>query len=247
MELILLVLMSIFLVSGASRAVCPDSPIVAAEGSAVTLPCHLEPQVNVQSRTVDWRRLDSCVQVLPGRVLPGLVHGYRYRKQNLNDQRVEFRNRTTLHGDLSRGNLSLLISSVTPKDSGSYRCFVSKPDHVCCVNLTVEPRDQEDRTTRPGSSSAVAPVEEEPDAEDRDAAKNSTVWIVVVVVVVVALFVVALLLRNRKTIKKMFRWTRTRTPGVGMVTMTTRQTEAHGERPVEAGEPLVADENRSSG
>uniref|UniRef100_A0A8C2WGF2 Ig-like domain-containing protein n=1 Tax=Cyclopterus lumpus TaxID=8103 RepID=A0A8C2WGF2_CYCLU len=125
--LLLLLLLSSSLFRAPSRAVCPDSPIVAAEGSAVTLPCHLEPQVNVQSRTVDWRRLDSCVQVLPGRVLPGLVHGYRYRKQNLNDQRVEFRNRTTLHGDLSRGNLSLLISSVTPKDSGSYRCFNEEP------------------------------------------------------------------------------------------------------------------------
>ncbi|KAM6940847.1 uncharacterized protein PEZ65_002982 [Lycodopsis pacificus] len=108
-------------------------------------------------KTVDWRRVD----------LGGVVYSYRHRKQNQHDQMLQYRNRATLnHGDLTRGNLSLHISSVDPSDSGPYRCFVPKMDLICFANLTVVPKDQQNRTKRHDSSTTGPPPEEEPESED---------------------------------------------------------------------------------
>ncbi|KAG8014557.1 hypothetical protein GBF38_003082 [Nibea albiflora] len=52
----------------------------------------------------------------------------------------QYRGRTTLNReDLSRGVLTLLISSVQTSDSGPYRCFVPKTRKSSCTfNLTVD-------------------------------------------------------------------------------------------------------------
>lgn len=117
-----------FVSSGEPHAVCPNPTIKAAEGDAVALLCHLDPPSSVVNYAVDWKRVD----------LNKVVYSYRHKHENRDDQMDQYRGRTTLSPeDLSRGNLSLWISSVQTADSGPYRCYVSKLRTSCNTWLIV--------------------------------------------------------------------------------------------------------------
>lgn len=97
---------------------CGFTPeIVAEQGDDVTLQCCFDPLINLKHHTVDWKRVD----------LNKVVHAYRHGKDFLHPQMEQYRNRTTLnHGDLTRGIMTLQISSVQLSDSGEYECNVPK-------------------------------------------------------------------------------------------------------------------------
>ena len=105
--------MSVF--SGEYEVIGSHQPIKALVGQDIILPCHLEPQFNVTTLTVEWRLSAT------------LVHVYRNRKDDLTLQHKDFRGRTSLfHDEMSNGNISLKISSVTEADAGNYTCFVPR-------------------------------------------------------------------------------------------------------------------------
>ena len=117
-----------FVSSGASRLICPNQPIEAEEGDDVTLQCHVDPPRDVSAYTVEWNRVD----------LNKVVHVYRHGQHYYDDQMERYSNRTTFNLDrLSRGNLTLQISSAQLDDSGLYRCFVPKLKISCDVNVRV--------------------------------------------------------------------------------------------------------------
>ncbi|XP_038568493.1 myelin-oligodendrocyte glycoprotein-like isoform X2 [Micropterus salmoides] len=119
-------------VSGEPQVICPNPTIQAVGGDTVTLPCYLDPPHSVVDYAVDWTRVD----------LNKVVYSYRHKQESHNDQMDQYRDRTTLHlEDLSRGNLTLQISSVQLADSGPYRCFVSKLRISCVTEVIVSEQD----------------------------------------------------------------------------------------------------------
>ncbi|XP_036945803.1 butyrophilin subfamily 2 member A1-like isoform X4 [Acanthopagrus latus] len=166
------------------RAVCPTEPIKAQEGLNVTLQCGLDPRVNLLDYTSDWNRAD----------LDKFVHVYRHRRDDPDPQLHVYRGRTALvHEDLSRGVLTLLISSVQLSDAGPYRCFVPNLKAGCTMKLTVGQRETAS-TPRPPLDLVTQP--DLPDGENRNAVRAgiiSTLFLLPIVVMVV------LVVRSRRT------------------------------------------------
>ncbi len=110
------------------RVVCPNKTIKAVEKLNVSLPCQLDPRVDMSTSTVDWKRND----------VNKVVHAYRHGQDHLHDQMDQYRTRTFLnHEVLRRGNLTLWISLVQLSDSGPYRCNVPSLNEYCIIHLTV--------------------------------------------------------------------------------------------------------------
>lgn len=109
----------------APRVSCPNR-IEVGRGDDASLRCHLAPQLDLSDYTVDWKRGQE------------VVHVYRSKRDDPRPQTERYRNRTTLnHEQLHTGNLTLLISSVQPSDSGEYKCFVPKQNTGCSIKLIV--------------------------------------------------------------------------------------------------------------
>ncbi|KAG8014556.1 Butyrophilin subfamily 2 member A1, partial [Nibea albiflora] len=109
----------------------PTNQLIEAEvHDNVTLQCDLDSRVNIEKYTIVCERVDFNKK----------VHAYRGKQDHPHDQMDQYRGRTTLNReDLSRGVLTLLISSVQTSDSGPYRCFVPKTRKSSCTfNLTVD-------------------------------------------------------------------------------------------------------------
>lgn len=94
------------------------------------LPCHTDPPTNLLSSTLDWKRPD----LRPG---PRYIV-FVYRDQKDDPQSDEYTNRMSVnHSGLQWGNLSLLISSVRPSDSGPYESYIPDDGCVCTFQLNV--------------------------------------------------------------------------------------------------------------
>ena len=116
-----------FVSSGGYRANCPTPLVEKEEGDDVTLQCHLNPVIDLTDCTLDWGRDDS----------KETVYVYRDKKPYDDAQVKRYRNRTTFSRDgLTKGEMTLQISSVQQDDSGPYRCYVLQKAH-CIVNVTV--------------------------------------------------------------------------------------------------------------
>ncbi|GAA6223770.1 myelin-oligodendrocyte glycoprotein-like [Lates japonicus] len=88
-------------------------PVKVSVGDDVILPCHLEPPIDATALVVEWR-LNAT-----------RVHVYRNRRDAPDLQHKDFRHRTSLfHAEISRGNLSLKLSSVSKTIAGNYTCYV---------------------------------------------------------------------------------------------------------------------------
>ncbi|XP_050924715.1 sodium channel subunit beta-4 [Lates calcarifer] len=144
---------------GINHASCPTEPIQAEEGDDVTLQCHVDHSVNLTKYTLDFTRADLSKKI---------VHAYRHGKDDPDPQMSEYRGRTTLiHADLSRGNMTLLISSVQMSDTGQYRCFVLDLAASCTIVLNVVKKDKDNRR-EPSDFTTMTPLDlkENPGAEE---------------------------------------------------------------------------------
>ncbi|XP_042257476.1 butyrophilin-like protein 2 isoform X1 [Thunnus maccoyii] len=192
----------LFVSSGATSAICPTQPIEAVEGDDVTLPCKLYPPDNVSAYTVDWKRVD----------LNKVVYSYRHKQDHHDAQMERYRGRTTFdHGGLSRGNLTLRISSVQLNDSGPYRCSVPKLTARCVVNVSVVPKDQQNMLNRIGDATTNRPpVEDVTKPDNHDAAKERTSYAIafpiVFFIVIVGVLVKSGMIKNCR--RKLIRWRR---------------------------------------
>ncbi|XP_073331569.1 butyrophilin-like protein 2 [Pagrus major] len=115
------------LIVGQSDVIGSDQPVKALVSDDVILPCHLEPPLDVTTLSVEWRHG------------PALVHVYRNRRDDPVSQDQNFKGRTSLFQDeMTRGNISLKLTSVTEQDAGNYTCSVPKLQRSY-VTLVVEP------------------------------------------------------------------------------------------------------------
>ncbi|XP_042247310.1 uncharacterized protein LOC121882877 isoform X1 [Thunnus maccoyii] len=190
---------------GESRLNCPTPSIKVAEGDDVTLPCHLDPSIDVSAYIADWSRVDN------GEV----VYSYRNKRHNHDAQMKRYRGRTTFNLDgPSRGDLTLQISSAQLDDSGPYRCFVPELGISCDVNVSVVPKDQQNRTKRGGDITTTRPPVEDVTKSDHHVGENmktTTVLAIVLSVVAALVFtVVVVVLVKRETIRKWMRSLRRR-------------------------------------
>ncbi len=100
---------------GAPEVMGSRQPVQAFVGQDAILPCQVSPPIDVSGLTVEWK------------VNKTLVHVYRNRRDDPKLQHKVFRDRTALfHKEMTRGNLSLKLSSVNKSDAGNYSCFVPK-------------------------------------------------------------------------------------------------------------------------
>ncbi|XP_049901227.1 butyrophilin-like protein 2 [Epinephelus moara] len=153
-----------------------SQPITAVEGNDVTLQCPLAPGVDLSACTVDVSRLDLNVS-------GNDVHVYRKGKDDLRTQMAQYKDRTTLiHEDLTRGILTLTLSSVKLSDSGPYKVYVPKRNANCVIDLSVVPKDPQNRTRRDDSSTTKPPVQGVTKSDDGGAAKAEPQWKTVLIV-----------------------------------------------------------------
>ncbi|XP_044040334.1 myelin-oligodendrocyte glycoprotein-like [Siniperca chuatsi] len=114
-------------VKGEPRVIGPLQPVVAAPGDDVVLPCHLEPEFNVERQTVEWSKPDLKPDPSDRLSRVEYVHVYRDRREVLDMKLRSYVKRTLLFPDgLKRGNISLKITNVTLADAGRYKCFIPK-------------------------------------------------------------------------------------------------------------------------
>ncbi|XP_022623383.1 uncharacterized protein LOC111238241 isoform X2 [Seriola dumerili] len=155
MKMRLLIFLSLLFVAGRVTA-SVNQTMEAEEGGSVFFQCHLDHQVNVSGSPVKWSKDGSS----------NVVHLYIRRQDHADAQNEEFRNRTLLfHEGLSRGNVTLQLSSVRPSDAGGYRCYVRLQGASCYFTLKVGRKGQttgaqqgDSNTTRPPPEDLTKPV-----------------------------------------------------------------------------------------
>uniref|UniRef100_G3Q447 Ig-like domain-containing protein n=2 Tax=Gasterosteus aculeatus TaxID=69293 RepID=G3Q447_GASAC len=103
--------------------------VTAMVGDDVVLPCLLDPPADAVSMTMEWGRAD---------MKPRFVLVWHDGKELLTGQNEAFKGRTSLSiSGLKRGDVSLKLSSVKVSDSGTYRCYLQKPNQEHLVQLLV--------------------------------------------------------------------------------------------------------------
>ncbi|XP_023254451.1 butyrophilin subfamily 2 member A1-like isoform X2 [Seriola lalandi dorsalis] len=176
------------LILGKYDVICPTETIQAEEGDDVTLRFDLDPRVNLSDYTLDVTRTD-----LNEVKLDEVVHAYRHGKDLTDPQTERYRHRTILiHEDLSRGIITLQISSVQLKDSGPYRCFVPELRAGCTTVLNVV---QHNKTKTDDVMTSTSPPN--PDAETVNVGA-----VVAGVLVPVLIIIIIIVLVKRGTIRR---------------------------------------------
>uniref|UniRef100_A0A2I3T0Y7 Ig-like domain-containing protein n=1 Tax=Pan troglodytes TaxID=9598 RepID=A0A2I3T0Y7_PANTR len=145
-SLLLLLLLSLCaLVSAQVTVVGPTDPILAMVGENTTLRCCLSPEENAEDMEVRWFQSQFSPAVF-------VYKGGRERKE---EQKEEYRGRTTFVSKDSRGSVALIIHNVTAEDNGIYQCYFQEGRscneailHLVVAGLDSEPviemRDHED-------------------------------------------------------------------------------------------------------
>ncbi|KAL6487946.1 hypothetical protein MHYP_G00045720 [Metynnis hypsauchen] len=103
---------------GSIKVTVPEGHLTAVRGRPTILGCEFtpEPGFDLASLVITWQRQEDI----------RVVHSYYYQQDQLDRQSTEYHNRTSLfHSELSKGNASLRIVDVGPRDVGRYQCTVS--------------------------------------------------------------------------------------------------------------------------
>ncbi len=94
----------------------PKKHLLAIRGRPAVLGCEFTPDPDLSSLVVTWQRQEDA----------RVVHSFYYQQDQLDRQSLKYHNRTSLYiSELRKGNASLRISAVRPKDAGWYLCVVS--------------------------------------------------------------------------------------------------------------------------
>uniref|UniRef100_A0A8B9H494 Si:dkey-71p21.13 n=1 Tax=Astyanax mexicanus TaxID=7994 RepID=A0A8B9H494_ASTMX len=98
--------------------IAPAGRLVAVRGQPIILGCEFTPDSypDLSSLVVTWQRKEDA----------RVVHSFYYNQDQLDRQSEDYWNRTALFiTELKKGNASLRIEEVGPKDVGQYLCMVS--------------------------------------------------------------------------------------------------------------------------
>ncbi|XP_056227843.1 butyrophilin subfamily 2 member A1-like [Seriola aureovittata] len=159
---------------------CPTETIQAEEGDDVTLRFDLDPRVNLVNYTLDVRRTD----------LKEIVHVYRHGKDLTDPQTERYRNRTTLiHEDLSRGIITLQISSVQLEDSGPYRCFVPELRAGCTTALNVVKKVQHNKTKTDDVMTSTSPPNPDAETVNVGAVVGGVLGLIIIIIIIIIVLV----------------------------------------------------------
>lgn len=94
----------------------PDKQLKAIHGRPAILGCRFTPDPDTSHLVVTWQRQEDV----------RVVHSFYYQKDQLDRQSPEYCGRTFLYNsELAKGNASLQITEVNPKDTGRYICIVT--------------------------------------------------------------------------------------------------------------------------
>lgn len=95
--------------------ICPYNRVFAYPGDDITVSSHLSPETSAVSMEVRWFRGTECIyQYKNGQVSVG--KGYEGRA-------------SLFIPELKRGNVSLILKSIAPMDTGTYSCQVLTGQH----------------------------------------------------------------------------------------------------------------------
>ncbi|XP_022623416.1 butyrophilin subfamily 2 member A1-like [Seriola dumerili] len=171
---------------------CPTETIQAEEGDDVTLRFDLDPRVNLEDYTLDVRRTD----------LDEVVHAYRHGKDLTDPQMERYRDRTTLiHEDLSRGIVTLQISSVQLKDSGPYRCFVLGLRAGCTTVLNVVKKVQHNKTKTDDVMTTTSPPNPDAQTVNVGAVVGGVLGAVVLIIIIIVLVKRGIIRRSEERLR----------------------------------------------
>ncbi|XP_026166143.1 uncharacterized protein LOC113132366 [Mastacembelus armatus] len=120
----LLVTLMLQVAAGQYRLVCPTPLIKAAAGDRAVTECHVDPPVNLKTKTVEFSKVD------PYEVL--LVYRSGEIDPDHNSSRISLSDE-----DLRRGIVKLQISPVQLSDSGLYKIHIQQLKANCTFDLSV--------------------------------------------------------------------------------------------------------------
>ncbi|KAK3559672.1 hypothetical protein QTP86_013919, partial [Hemibagrus guttatus] len=95
----------------------PAGPLIVQLGDSVMLPCFVETPLPLEDLEVEWKRIDSET----------LVHLWQNGESRSESQDQLYHERAHFFPEkIVQGNYSLLLTDVTSKDAGVYKCTVYK-------------------------------------------------------------------------------------------------------------------------
>uniref|UniRef100_A0A4W4F1S4 Ig-like domain-containing protein n=1 Tax=Electrophorus electricus TaxID=8005 RepID=A0A4W4F1S4_ELEEL len=93
----------------------PSGPLAVQPGGSVMLPCYVQTPIPVEELEVEWRTTDSET----------IVHLFQDGESQPESQDQAYHDRANFFTeDITHGNFSLLLTDVTSKDIGVYKCVV---------------------------------------------------------------------------------------------------------------------------
>ncbi|XP_047672923.1 myelin-oligodendrocyte glycoprotein-like [Tachysurus fulvidraco] len=93
----------------------PPGPLIVQLGDSVMLPCFVETPLPLEDLEVDWKRKDSEI----------IVHWWQNGESQPKSQNQRYHERAHFFTEeIAHGNFSLLLTDVTSKDAGVYKCAV---------------------------------------------------------------------------------------------------------------------------
>ncbi|XP_047672915.1 uncharacterized protein LOC113650976 isoform X2 [Tachysurus fulvidraco] len=93
----------------------PPGPLIVRLGDSVMLPCFVETPLLLEDLKVEWKRIDSET----------LVHWWQNGESRPKSQNQSYHERANFFTEeIAHGNFSLLLTNVTSKDAGVYKCAV---------------------------------------------------------------------------------------------------------------------------
>ncbi|KAK1784525.1 hypothetical protein P4O66_022630, partial [Electrophorus voltai] len=114
-SLIICFALSVVVLSNGLHVLGPSGPLAIQPGGSVMLPCYVQTPIPVEELEVEWRRTDSET----------VVHLFQDGESQPESQDQAYRDRAHFFiEDIARGNFSLLLTDVTTKDTGLYKCVV---------------------------------------------------------------------------------------------------------------------------
>ncbi|XP_036967317.1 uncharacterized protein LOC119026834 isoform X3 [Acanthopagrus latus] len=158
---------------------CSNTTIEGKVGDRVILPCSTKDKMDISYEEVQWTFKD------PTTGEDKSVHAYFHGEDYLQEQRDDFKDRTSLFKDqLSSGSCSLSLL-VTTAHSGTYNCSVAG-NLPCTVTLKVLPAGGDD------SSQKHQEVTVSPDKPNNE--QTTTPWVVLGVGITAALLLLVIII-----------------------------------------------------
>ncbi|KAG7325345.1 hypothetical protein KOW79_011661 [Hemibagrus wyckioides] len=114
LKMYLYLMLLVFICDG-FRVLGPPGPLIVQLGDSVMLPCFVETPLSLEDLEVEWKRIDSET----------LVHLWQDGESQPESQNQLYHERANFFPEeIAQGNFSLLLTDVTSKDAGGYKCTV---------------------------------------------------------------------------------------------------------------------------